>query len=192
MRPFLDQPNQFGPFWKFSVRFRTLTTFAVSALVGDFAMLQTRRSPSFVCVANMSDFWREEEACHARVTIGEGPLDVVKLCNMVNLGCSAAINSDPLENLYFVRAISSTGSEYVNIPNRVSSAVCCWRNSCDRNLINRSCRDMFRGCWLEQNYIALSISCTRVSTRPLRKEQSSSLPNATFPLRIHAATVKFS
>jgi hypothetical protein len=75
----LDQPNQFGPVWKFSVRFRTLTTFAVSLLDGDFAILQTRRSPSFVWVANISDFWRDEEACHANVTIGEGPLEVVKL-----------------------------------------------------------------------------------------------------------------
>jgi hypothetical protein len=71
----------------------------VSELVGDFAMLQTRRSPSFVCVANISDFWRDEEACHASVTIGEGPREVVRLWRIVNLGCSAAIRRDPLENL---------------------------------------------------------------------------------------------
>jgi hypothetical protein len=62
-------------------------------------MLQTRRSPSFVCVANISDFWRDEEACHANVTIGEGPLEVVKLWRIVNLGCRAAISRDPLEKL---------------------------------------------------------------------------------------------
>jgi hypothetical protein len=88
------------------VRFRTLTTLAVSLLVGDFAILQTRRSPSFVCVANMSDFWREEDACHAKVTIGEGPLEVVKLCNIVNLGCKAAISNEPLENLVVVSNVS--------------------------------------------------------------------------------------
>jgi hypothetical protein len=43
----------------------------------------------------MSDFWREEEACHDSVTIGDGALDVVKLCKMVKRGCSFAINSDP-------------------------------------------------------------------------------------------------
>lgn len=79
IRPFFDHASQFGPARKFSVRLRTLTTLAVSLLVGDFAMLQTRRSPSLVCVANISDFWREEDACHANVTIGEGPLDVLKL-----------------------------------------------------------------------------------------------------------------
>lgn len=42
-------------------------------------MLQTRRSPSCVCDANISDFWREEDVCHANVTMGDGPLDVVKL-----------------------------------------------------------------------------------------------------------------
>lgn len=71
----------------------------MSLLVGDLAMLQTRRSPSFVCVASMSDFWREEEACHANVTMEDGPLDVVKLWRIVNLGCRAAIRSEPFENL---------------------------------------------------------------------------------------------
>lgn len=101
MRPFFDHANQFGPDWKFSVLLRTLTTFAVSLLVGDFAMLQTRRSPSFVCVASISDFCREEDACHAKVTIGDGPLEVVKLWRIVNLGCNAAIKRDPFEKLLF-------------------------------------------------------------------------------------------
>jgi len=43
----------------------------------------------------MSDFWRDDEACHAKVTMGDGPRDVVKLCKMVNLGWSVAINSEP-------------------------------------------------------------------------------------------------
>jgi hypothetical protein len=47
----------------------------------------------------MSDFWRDDEACHANVTIGDGPLEVLRLCRMVNLGCNAAIKSDPLANL---------------------------------------------------------------------------------------------
>lgn len=95
MRPFLDHASQFGPGMAFSLLFKTRTTLAESLLEGDFAMLQTRRSPSCVCVASMSDFCREEEACHARVTIGDGALEVVKLCNIVNRGCSEAINKLP-------------------------------------------------------------------------------------------------
>lgn len=79
MRPFFDHPNQFAPVWKLSDRLRTRTTFAVSLLVGDLATLQTRKSPSFVWAANMSDFCRDEEACHASVTMGDGPLEVVRL-----------------------------------------------------------------------------------------------------------------
>lgn len=43
----------------------------------------------------MSDFCLEDEACHAKVTIGEGALEVVKLCNIVNRGCNEAINILP-------------------------------------------------------------------------------------------------
>lgn len=82
MRPFLDHPIQLGPFWKLSVRFSILTTLAGSSLVEDFATLQTRRSPSLVCTANMSDFWRGEEACQAKLTMGDGALEVLKLCRI--------------------------------------------------------------------------------------------------------------
>jgi hypothetical protein len=43
----------------------------------------------------MSDLDREDEACHDRVTIGDGPLDVVRLCRIVNLGWRVAIRSEP-------------------------------------------------------------------------------------------------
>lgn len=43
----------------------------------------------------MSDFCRDEEACQFKVTIGEGPREVVRLCKMVNLGCSVAISREP-------------------------------------------------------------------------------------------------
>jgi hypothetical protein len=33
------------------------------------------------------------------VTIGDGPLDVVRLWRIVNLGCKAAIKREPFENL---------------------------------------------------------------------------------------------
>lgn len=32
--------------------------------------------------------------------MGDGPLDVVRLCKIVNLGCTVAINSDPFWYLY--------------------------------------------------------------------------------------------
>lgn len=86
MRPFFDQPIQLGPFRKLSFRFRIRTTFAGSLLLNDFATLHTLKSPSSVCTANMSDFWREDDACQARVTIGEGALEVLRLCSIVNLG----------------------------------------------------------------------------------------------------------
>jgi hypothetical protein len=43
----------------------------------------------------MSDFCFEDDACQASVTIGDGPLEVVKLCRMVKRGCNVAIKSEP-------------------------------------------------------------------------------------------------
>jgi hypothetical protein len=42
----------------------------------------------------MLDFCRDE-ACHARLTIGDGSLEVVRLCKIVNLGCRVATNREP-------------------------------------------------------------------------------------------------
>lgn len=78
-RPFLDQPIQFGPSEKLSARFNILTTLACSSALCDLATLKTRRSPLRVCVASMSDLDFVDEACQARVTIGDGGLDVVTL-----------------------------------------------------------------------------------------------------------------
>lgn len=58
-------------------------------------MLQTLRSPSAVCVASMSDFCFDEDACQANDTIGDGPLDVVKVCKMANVGCRLAMRMEP-------------------------------------------------------------------------------------------------
>jgi hypothetical protein len=95
MRPFFDQPIQFGPSDMFSARFKIRTTLAGSSALKDFATLQTRKSPLCVCVESMSDFWRDDDACHANVTIGEGERDVVRLCKIVKRGCSVAMRSDP-------------------------------------------------------------------------------------------------
>jgi hypothetical protein len=49
----------------------------------------------------MSDFCREDDACHARVAMGEGCSEVVvSVCKIVKEGDSAAINTDPLVYLH--------------------------------------------------------------------------------------------
>ena len=59
-------------------------------------MLHTRRSPSQVWVASMSDFCLEEDACHANVTMGEGALAVERVWRMVKAGCNVAMRIEPL------------------------------------------------------------------------------------------------
>ena len=53
---------------------------------GGFGTLHTRKSPSKVCVANISDFCFEEEACQASPVICDGALEVVSVCSIVNEG----------------------------------------------------------------------------------------------------------
>lgn len=95
IRPFFDHVAQFSPTSTLSLLFKTRIVWGVAAVAG-FETLQTRKSPSAVCVTSMSDFCFAEDACHARLTIGEGARDVDKVCRMVKVGCSAAINMDPL------------------------------------------------------------------------------------------------
>lgn len=58
-------------------------------------MLQMRRSPSAVCAANMSDFCLDEEPCQASALMGNGALVVLRVCKIVNEGCSDAIRIEP-------------------------------------------------------------------------------------------------
>lgn len=95
IRPFLDHAIQFGPVTWFSVRFNIRTTLAGSLVLYDLATLQTRRSPSWVWTASMSDFCRDEEACQLKVTMGEGAREVVRLWRIVKRGCSVAIKREP-------------------------------------------------------------------------------------------------
>lgn len=97
--PFLDQANQLSPDSTLSLLFRIRIVFGVSA-VGGFEILHTRRSPSEVCVANMSDFCLVEEACHAKFAIGEGARGVVSVCKIVNVGCRDTIRIEPFKYLY--------------------------------------------------------------------------------------------
>jgi hypothetical protein len=95
MRPFLDHALQLRPARKSSDLFRARITRGIS-LDGGLATLHTLRSPSYVCVASMSDFCLEEEACHAKVAIGDGLREVVRVCKIVNVGVNPASNIDPL------------------------------------------------------------------------------------------------
>jgi hypothetical protein len=63
--------------------------------VGGFETLQTRRSPSNVCEAIISERCFVDDACHDRLTMGDGARDVVKVWRMVKDGCSATIKMDP-------------------------------------------------------------------------------------------------
>ncbi len=92
--PFFDHAIQFMPGSTLSVLLRTRIVFGVSA-VGGLETLQTRRSPSEVCVANISDFCLVDEACHAKFTIGEGARAVVNVCKIVKEGCRATIKIEP-------------------------------------------------------------------------------------------------
>ena len=87
-----------------------------------FAILHTRKSPSNVCVASMSDFCLAEEACHARLTIGEGALAVVNVCKMVKAGCNDTIRIDPFEYLIHI-SISSILQNCICVPDRICLAV---------------------------------------------------------------------
>lgn len=84
-----------------SLCFKLLIVFGVSRLAG-LETLQTRRSPSAVWVASISDFCFEDDECHANVTIGDGAREVVKVCKGVKEGCRVAINIDPLRYLYYI------------------------------------------------------------------------------------------
>lgn len=86
MRPLRDQVIHVLPDIKFgSGRFKTRITRG-NSVVGGLDTLQTLRSPSAVCVASMSDFCLEDEACQASAEIGDGALEVVRVCNIVNDG----------------------------------------------------------------------------------------------------------
>lgn len=94
MRPFFDHANQHSPGVTLSDLLRIRITLGGS-VCGAFATLQTRRSPSAVCVASISDFCLDDDPCHDKAVIGEGALGDVSVCRIVKDGCSAAIMIEP-------------------------------------------------------------------------------------------------
>lgn len=73
--------------------------FGCSA-VGGFETLQTLRSPSIVWEANISDRCFVDDACHDRLTIGDGARGVVNVWRMVKEGCRATIKMEPFMYLF--------------------------------------------------------------------------------------------
>jgi hypothetical protein len=60
-----------------------------------FGMLQTRKSPSMVCAASMSDFCFEDEPCQASLLRGDGGLFVLNVWRIVKDGCKFAMRMEP-------------------------------------------------------------------------------------------------
>lgn len=89
--------------------------FGCSA-VGGFETLQTRRSPSIVWEANISDRCFVDDACHDRFTIGEGARGVVNVWRMVKEGCKATIKMEPFMYLFVGQRPGSTTTENITHP----------------------------------------------------------------------------
>lgn len=152
IRPFLDHAIQLSPGPTLSVRFNMRIIFGASA-VGGFATLQTLKSPSDAWTANISDFCLVEDACHARLAIGEGARSAGKVCRMVKAGRKATSNIDPLRYL-MTSQLSRFPSGAPYAPNGICLAVCCRRNGCNR-VVYCSGRDMLGRRGFEQYDVPL-------------------------------------
>ena len=62
-----------------------------------FGTLQTRKSPSAVCVASISVFCFDEDPCHARSVMRAGDRVVFSVCSIVNEGCRVAMSIEPFK-----------------------------------------------------------------------------------------------
>ncbi len=83
--PFFDQASQLRLESTLSLLFSIRMVFGDSA-VGGLEILHTRKSPSEVWVANMSDFCLVDDACHARLAMDDGARGVVSVCKIVKAG----------------------------------------------------------------------------------------------------------
>ena len=83
--PFFDHAHQCSPGSTLSLLFKMRRVLGVSVF-GGFETLQTRRSPSTVCVASMSDLCFVEDACHTKFATAEGARAAVRVCRIVNDG----------------------------------------------------------------------------------------------------------
>jgi guanyl-specific ribonuclease Sa len=97
IRPFLDHASHLGSAELDSDLLSDLITRGASRSCLD--TLHRNKSPSTDCVASISDFCLADDACQAKDKIGDGPLEVERVCKMVNVGWSFAIKMDPLRYL---------------------------------------------------------------------------------------------
>lgn len=78
-----------------------------------FGILQTRKSPSAVCAASISDLDFEDELCQARPTIVEGAFGLISVCTMVNEGWRQAMRIDPFWYLRVGLALLKTSASFL-------------------------------------------------------------------------------
>jgi hypothetical protein len=110
-----------------------------------FGMLQTRKSPSTVCAASMSDFCFDDEPCQASMFRGDGGLFVLNVWRMVKDGCKLAIRMEPFMYLSTVSIPFQRHSNLgVSIPDRKGAAVR-RRCKCGNGVEYCPCRYVFRG-----------------------------------------------
>ena len=166
MRPCLLHANQHGPAtaslaecWKLRI------TLGLSPCA--LGMLHTRRSPSTVCVASMSDFCLLLLPCQARQLIVAGARCVLRVCRMVKVGCSDTTRMVPF--MYPTANVRQSGDG--------ASAVM-------GSYIVRT--DTFS---LVMGWKSVMLPCELPVVISLARAQCQRhLPKATIPFRIHAAT----
>lgn len=60
-----------------------------------FETLQTFKSPFNACEASISDFCFDDDACHDKLTKGDGLREIVSVCRMLKVGWSVASRMVP-------------------------------------------------------------------------------------------------
>lgn len=121
-----------------------------------------------VCAASISDFCFEDDPCHASLLSGDGARLVLKVCRIVNDGCSVAMSIDPFMYPSANVLQSAAGASAVMGSNMVLADICS-----DVDGSNK----MTFPCELPEE-------CKRTSIKIRCRETS---PNAILEFFIHAA-----
>ena len=186
--PFFDQANQQGPGSLCSFWLSTRITHGASLPCWALGTLHTRRSPSDVWAANISDFCFDEEPCQARPAIGEGFLGVVRVCRMVKDGCRVAMRIEPLRYLQVLALMpNSLDASYTHpMANVLQSDAGASAVIGSKMVLAERCSDvegsnrMMLPCALPTHMLAPEQAMATARTRHS--------PKATFPFLIHVAT----
>lgn len=151
----------------------------------------------------MSDFCRDDDACQFSVTIGDGPLDVVRLCKMVNRGCSVAISREPFWYLdgcqhglfgappplgggYMGSMSTYPIAKVLQSADGANAVTAIWSI-----VLAEICSEVVGSKRIMFPWVLPGGSCHISSCRDFEGKVSG-LPNATLPFLIHAATVRCS